>query len=69
VVIASPWSAPPENLRNMRFWRSRIEYYSPSDERQQACINWNAVMGIMITFGISAGFWAGMGFAIAHIWK
>jgi hypothetical protein len=70
VVIASPWNAPADNRRNMQFWRSRIEYYPSLDEdRTPSRINWYAVLGIVITFGISAGFWTGIGFAVANIWK
>jgi hypothetical protein len=70
VVIASPWNEPAENLRNLQFWRSRLEYYSPSDDsRSPSRINWNAVLGIVITFGVSAGFWTGVGLTVAHIWK
>jgi hypothetical protein len=31
-------------------------------------VNWNAVLGIALATVMSAGIWAGIGFAIAQIW-
>jgi hypothetical protein len=51
----------------MQFWRSWQEYRSPAARRSR--FNWNAAMGLVITLGISVGFWTAVGLTVAHFSK
>lgn len=31
--------------------------------------NWGLILGVAIALGVSVSFWAGVGLAIAHLWK
>jgi len=69
----SPESAPadlPDILRDMEFLRSWSVYDSkvgPGLELPR--VNWNAVLGLMLSTVVSAGVWAGIGLMIVHIWR
>ncbi|HTW58210.1 MAG TPA: hypothetical protein VMD99_08770 [Terriglobales bacterium] len=67
VVITSAPSASPENFRQVQVWRSWLEYRSRAQARPR--FNWNALLGLLITAGISAGFWTAIGVTVAHFWK
>jgi hypothetical protein len=70
VVVTGAWSAPPENFREMQFWHSQTEFRPRiRDIRRQVHLNWNAVLGLVITTGFSAAFWVALGLTVAHIWK
>ena len=70
IAVRGPWSDPPEGLRNMQFWRSWLELDSEEDEKTgQGRVRWNAILGLALMVGISAGFWAGVGFLVAHLGK
>jgi hypothetical protein len=66
-------SAPadlPDILREMEFLHSWSVYDSkvrPGRERPR--VNWNAVLGLTAATIVSAGFWAGIGLMIVHIWR
>jgi hypothetical protein len=68
MVVHGPWSASPEKFRDMQFLRSWLEFDSELDDtRPRARVNWNAVLGLMVVVGVSAGFWTGVGFLIANL--
>ena len=70
VVVAGAWGTPPENFRNMQYWRSRAEFLSRDRVLSKHIRwNWNAVMGLAITTGISAAFWIAIGLTVSHFWK
>jgi hypothetical protein len=67
-AVRGPWSTPPENLREMQFWRSWLEIDSEVDgTRPRSRFNWNAVLGVAVMTVVSSGFWAGVGFMIARL--
>jgi hypothetical protein len=68
VVVTGAWSAPPENFRDMQFWRSQTEF-RPRAINRHAHLNWNGVLGLVITTGFSAACWVALGLTVAHIWK
>jgi hypothetical protein len=54
----------------MQFWRSWLELDSEIEQTAKPSrVNWNAVLGVAVTLGISAAFWTGVGVAVAQIWK
>ena len=70
VVVTGAWSSPPGNFREMQFWRSHAEFRPRNREvGKHVHLNWNAVLGLVITTGVSAAFWVALGLTIAHIWK
>ncbi len=69
VVVANPRSGQPEKFGDMQFWRSWIEYDSGARPKSRSRVNWNAVLGLAVTVGISAGFWAGVALLVTQIWK
>ena len=61
-----PSSTSPENSSRIQFLRSWFEYKAKLDETvPPGRINWNAVLGIVLVCGISASFWAGVGWMVA----
>ena len=70
VRVQGRLNEPPENFREMQFWRSWLEFDSEQAADRQgppSRINWNAVLGLAVMFGISAGFWTGVGLLIARL--
>jgi hypothetical protein len=39
------------------------------DDHATGLINWGAFFGLAITIGIGAGFWTGVGFLVARLWR
>lgn len=69
-AVYGPWNSPPPSLQNMQFWRSWLELDSEDDQKAgPGQVRWNAILGLALMIGISAGFWTGMGFLVAHLWK
>jgi hypothetical protein len=63
-------SGLPGNWEDASFFRSGLVYDSkvrPGLELPR--VNWNAVLGLTLATAVSAGFWAGIGLMIAHLWK
>jgi len=70
IAIRGPWSAPPAGLRDFQFLRSWLEYDSELDVgKRRGRINWGALLGLVVTAGISASFWTGVGLMVAHWWR
>jgi hypothetical protein len=69
IAMKSPWSTPPQNMRDMQFLRSWLELDSTvdDDEFPKSCFNWNAALGMVIAVGISSAFWLGAAEAIARL--
>jgi len=62
----SPSSTAPDSSAGIQFLRSWFEYDAKLDEpAPRSRINWNAVLGIVLVGGISATFWAGVGWMVA----
>jgi hypothetical protein len=70
ISIRSPWSAPPANFNDVSFLRSWLIYDSGLDELGvPGSVNWNGLLGLALAAVVSAGFWAGVGLAVAEVWK
>jgi hypothetical protein len=67
ISIGSPWSTPPSDAGDVHFLRTWLTYDSGSDERSSNRVNWNAVLGMLLVFTVSAGFWSGVGLAVSEI--
>lgn len=69
IAVKSPWSKPPQNMRDMLFLRSWLELDSSvdDDDLPKSRFNWNAALGIVIAVGISSAFWLGAAEAIARL--
>lgn len=39
------------------------------DQRDHGFINWGTLLGLVITIGIGASFWTGVGLLIARFWR
>ena len=45
-------------------------YDSRRDENRAVdLLNWDAIVAAMLVLGVGAGFWAGAGLMIVHMWK
>jgi hypothetical protein len=69
VVVANTRSTQPEKFGDMEFWRSWIEYDSQAKPRSESRVNWNALLGLALTVGISASFWTGAAVLVTQVWK
>jgi len=57
-----------EDLRATELLRFWSKYEVTLDEpASRGRINWNAVLGIVLVGGISAGFWAGVGWMVSAL--
>jgi hypothetical protein len=57
-------------LQDASFVRSWIVYECGNEfAGTSSRLNWNAVLGLALAFGVSASFWAGAGFLIARLWR
>jgi len=67
-AVEGPSSSLPEGPSQTEFLRCWFEYDSQFDEPvPSGRINWNAVLGIVLVVGISAGFWAGVGWMVSAL--
>lgn len=69
VVVANTRSTQPDKFGDMEFWRSWIEFDGEARPRSNSRVNWNALLGLALTVGISAGFWTGAAALATQIWK
>jgi len=69
VRVQNPGNNLPEKFPDMQFWRSWLEFDSEqANERDsRSRVNWNAILGLAVMFGIGAGFWTGVGLLIARL--
>ncbi|MGA8215365.1 MAG: hypothetical protein WB799_17340 [Candidatus Sulfotelmatobacter sp.] len=67
--IGHSWGSAPTNLRDMKFFRSWLVYDSEIQTGVARGVNWSVVAGLVLAFGVSAGFWTGVGLMIVHFWK
>lgn len=67
IAIQGPWHEALE-VSNTAFLQSWL-FYDSENGSSWSRINWYAVVGLLLVTGISAGFWTGVGFALAQIWK
>lgn len=58
--------AYPEDMGFLRSWMEDDSCESADGTRS---INWGAISGLVLSLAISGGFWAGVGFLIAHFVK
>ncbi len=68
ISIQFPSSSPPPDYREVEFLRSAWLIHDPELDAPRRR-NWGRILGVAIALGVSASFWAGVGLAIAHLWK
>jgi len=61
------WSAPLVGAQDIEFIRFRLVYDSGPNSSNS--INWNKVLGLVMTTAISASFWTSVGFLVSRFWK
>ena len=72
IMIQGPWSAPPPDFPDASFLRSWLVYDSGMPfGRDGAAVgfNWNALLGLLLAVGVSAGAWAGIGLSLSRLLK
>jgi len=67
ISIQGPWNSPPFNYGETQFFRSWLIYDPELDVPRR--MNRHMILGMLVVLGISASFWAGLGLAIAQVWK
>ena len=67
ISIQGPWTSPSLDSKEVEFFRSWLIYDPELDEPHRN--KRDVVLGMALVFCISASFWAGLGLAIAHVWK
>ena len=70
ILIEGPWSAPLAQSADARFLRSWMVYDSGvggGTDAATAGFNWNALLGLVVVVGVSAGFWAGVGLTLSYL--
>jgi hypothetical protein len=66
--IREGWHFPAAYATDANFLRSWLVYDSRlASEEGRGKFNWNFLVGLLVAGGASAGFWAGMGMAIASL--
>jgi hypothetical protein len=66
--IQGGWRFPAAYATDASFLRSWLAYDSTlASEGPRGKFNWNFLIGLLVAGGASAGFWAGMGMAIASL--
>jgi hypothetical protein len=66
--IRQGWRFPAAYASDASFLRSWLAYDSTlASEGPRGKFNWNFLIGLLVAGGASAGFWAGMGMAIANL--
>jgi hypothetical protein len=66
--IREGWRFPAAYATDASFLRSWLVYDSTlASDGPRGKFNWNFLIGLLVAGGASAGFWAGMGMAIASL--
>ena len=70
--VQGSWSALRGNSLDLAFLRSWLELNPDVDVNDFAPpgrFNWGAISGLALTVAISASFWAGVAWAVNHVWR
>lgn len=63
------WQVPFSHWENAKFYRSWLVYdFNPQGAATRG-IDWNVLLGLAFTVGVSASFWTGVGLLIARVWN
>lgn len=66
ISIHFPSSSP--DYGEAEFLRAVLPICDPDLDAPRSS-NWGRILGMAIALGVSGSFWAGVGLAIAHLWK
>jgi hypothetical protein len=69
INVLESWTSPSANALDVGFLQSCFEDDSEFDRDEQDCTNWGAISGLALSIAFSASFWAGVGWAVARVWK
>jgi hypothetical protein len=68
MALRGSWSASPGgDSPDAQFLRSWLEQDSEPDEEAREGINWGLIAGLTLAVGVSAAFWAAVGWVISRI--
>jgi hypothetical protein len=67
MALRGPWGSPPSDSPDAQFLRSWLEHDSDADFGAEGGINWGLISGLTLAVGVSAIFWAGVGWMISRI--
>jgi hypothetical protein len=68
ISIQRPWSSPAFDYGQAELLRSSWLIYDPELDAPRR-MNRDVMLGMALALVISASFWAGVGLAIAQVWK
>lgn len=66
MALRGPWS-DTSSSPDAKFLQSWLEQDSDAYEERPGHTNWGMFAGIVLAIGVSAGFWAGVGWVISRI--
>lgn len=69
IRVSAREDLPPERMKSMQFLRSWFEYDFRAASTSRKHLNWNAVLGMGLMFGVSAVFWTAVGVMIDRLVK
>jgi hypothetical protein len=67
MALRGPWSAPAEDSPDAKFLRSWLESDADADGDEHGRVNWGLISGLALAIGVSAAFWAGVGWMLSRI--
>ena len=68
IAIQGPWSAPLGSSPDMQFLKSWLEYDSELEDVAGRRVNRRPALGLALSFGLSATFWAAIVLIVARVW-
>jgi hypothetical protein len=67
MALRGPWNDPPGDSPDAQFLRSWLEHDSDTDEGTKGRTNWGLISGMVLAVGVSAAFWAGVGWMLSRL--
>ena len=67
MALRGPWSAPTADSPDAQFLRSWLESDTDADGDENGRVNWGLISGLALALGVSAAFWAGVGWMLSRI--
>ena len=67
MALRGPWSAPTTESPDAQFLRSWLENDADAEGDEHGRVNWGLISGLALAIGVSAAFWAGVGWMLSRI--
>lgn len=68
-AVRSSISIPPESFWDVQSQDSRVDHSGAIEEGSRRRLNWYAILGMTLAVAVGAGFWTGVGYIAAHLWR